>query len=1030
MPTILTTSLRLLLIVATLCLTVTLRADEATDDYNFAAGLYKNEKWVLAEEAFQKFLSKHSKHQRVPLARYYLGLTQRENKKLKEARATLRAFVMDFGASPDAAHARFIVGECSYMLDDYEAAVAEFVAFEKSIQSNAQDPDFEVALTYLGDSYRRLKKFPEAIATLERSLKQFEKGRYSEEAKFWLAQSLEAAGQADRALATFKELAATPGASRADGAQLQVANILFSKQQYAQAIEAYERLEKDFAKSRHVPTAQLNEGYAHYQLSQFAKAMAAFDRAQKSEPIAVTAGYWKGIAAKALGDFSGAADILNDVAKIAGKDPLAEQIHFQRADCLFRAGKTVEAETAFLEVVTRWPTGKSAAESLYFAIDCGLEQTARLSGDERANKLKQVELLVEKFSREFGSTGFRLSHFLQRGQMLSLKGTDADSDEAEKLFASVIEKSEQLQTIGEARFRLARLRQSRGKREAAVDTLKPLVEQVVKTPESGFHESLVLYVSLQSDAGQHAEAVRVAEAYLKIEPTGRLRDQILSAIAISNGKLNEWDKATAALMQLEKEQPESAVLPQATQAVAELAMKQMQWDRALPLFQALEKLPANSPYRPVALSGLGWAHYRKAAYSDAEANFRRLVKEHAQHELAADAAFMIGDSLQKADKLDAAATAFSEAFRNYKPSRYAFLSGLQAARIATKRKQADIADKAYSDLDAAFPEAKERDQVLNEWALVLYDAEKFERSDAVFRLLAEKFPDSTHADNARFSLAESTLVAGKIDDAEKEFRDLAASNKSDKRVQEDSLYRLLAIGVQRANWKDVIVQQKTLSEKFPESEHRFEAAFQAGNAQLNLGSDADAEKSLAVVAATDVAEAKSADWFPHVWPLLAEAQWRQKKYTDVLKTAEQAKQVSPKSKFHYRVDEVVGRAYSKQAMWDEARAAFDRVINSPDGTRTPTACKAQFLKGETFLFQKNYKDAHEAFQRVMVLYSGKEFGPEFNEWRATATYQAAQCEESLQQINEAKRTYQSLIKDFPASEYAAKAKDRLAKLGG
>ncbi len=1030
MPTILKTSLRLLLAIAALFLTTALQADEATDDYNFAAGLYKNEKWVLAEEAFQKFLSKHSKHQRVPLARYYLGLTQRENKKLKDARTTLRAFVADYGVSPDAAHARFIVGECSYALDEYEAAVAEFVAFEKAIQSNAQDPDYEVALTYLGDSYRRLKKYPEAITTLEKSLKLFEKGRYSEEAKFWLAQSLEAGGQADRALAAFKELAAAPGANRADAAQLQFANILFSKQQYASAIDAYERLENDFSKSRHVPTAQLNAGYAHYQLGQYAKAMSAFDRAQKAEVIAVTAGYWKGIAAKALGDFGGAADILREVAKSAGKDPLAEQIYFQLADCLFRAGKTVEAETAFLEVVTRWPTGKSAAESLYFAIDCGLEQAARLSGDERASKLKQVELLVEKFARDFGNSGFRLSHQLQRGLMLSLKGTDADSDEAEKLFASVIEKSEQAQTIGEARFRLARLRQSRGKREAAVEVLKPLVEQVVKTPESGFRESLVLYVSLQSEAGQHADALRVADAYLKIEPNGRLRDQILSAIAIGNGKINEWDKATAALMQLEKEQPESPLLPQTTQTVAELAMKQMQWDRALPLFQALEKLPASSPYRPVALSGLGWAHYRKAAFAEAEADFRRLVKEHAQHELAADAAFMTGDSLQKAGKLEPAATAFVEAFQSFKPSRYAFLSGLQAARIATKLKKPDVADKAYADLDAAFPDVKERDQVLNEWALVLYDAEKYERSDAIFRLLVEKFPESSHADNARFSLAESSLAADKVDEAEKEFRELAASSKSDKRVQEDSLYRLLAIGVQRGNWKDVIAQQKTLSEKFPESEYRFEAAFQTGNAQLNLGNDADAEKVLSVIAATEVAAVRSADWFPHVWPLLAEAQWRQKKYADVLKTAEDAKRVSPKSKFHYRVDEVVGRAYSKQAMWDEARAAFDRVINSNDGTRTPTACKAQFLKGETFLFQKNFKDAHEAFQRVMVLYSGKEFGAEFNEWRATATYQAGQCEESMQQLYDAKRTYQLLIREFPQSEYAAKAKERLVKLGG
>ncbi len=1026
MPTVLTLPIRVLLLCVVLLSARTVQADEATDDYNFAAGLYKNEKWVLAEEAFQKFLTKHSKHQRAPRARYYLGLTQRENKKLPAARDTLRSFVADFEKSEDATLARFVIGECSYELNDFAAAVTEFTQFEKAIQANAQVPEYEVALTYLGDSYRRLKKYPEAIATLEKSLKLFEKGRYSEEAKFWLAQSLDAAGQSDKAVEVFKEIAATPAATRADAAQLQLANILFAKEQYQAAIEAYGRIEKEFPKSRHLPTAQLNAGYAFYQLGQFANAMAAFDRAQKSEPVTVTAGYWKGLAAKALGDFSGAADILRDVAKVAKQDALAESVHFQLADCLFRAGKSADAEAAFLEVVNRWPTGKSAAESLYFAIDCGLEQVPKLSGEDRSSKLKQVELLVDKFSRDFGTTGFRLSHLLQRGQMLSLKGTDAEAVEAEKIFASVIEKSEQPLTKSEARFRLGRLRQTRGNGAGAIEAIQPLVEQVISKPETGFHESLVLYVSLQSDAGQYAEAIRIADAYLKIEPTGRLRDQVLSSIAIANGQLKEWDKATTALTQLEKEHPESALLPQATQGVAELAMKQQQWDRALPLFEALEKLPATSAFRPVALSGLGWAHYRKEVYADAGTAFRRLVMDYPKHELAADAAFMIGDSLQKAGKLDVAATAFAEAFQNYKPSRYAFLSGLQAARIATKLKQPEVADKAYGDLDAAFSDAKERDQVLNEWALVLYDAEKYERSDAVFRLLIEKFPDSTHADNARYSLAESTLQSGKIEDAEKEFKVLAVSLNSDKRVQEDSFYQLVAIAVQRSNWKDVVAYQKTLSEKFPESEYRMAVAFQTANAQLNLGDNVATELLLAPIAASEDAALRKASWYEDVWPMLAESQWRQKKYTEVLRTAERARQVLPNSKLMYRVDEVVGRTYSKQAMWDEARQAFQRVINSEEGARTQTACKSQFLIGESYLHQKNFKSAHEAFQRVMVLYDPKKF----SDWIATASYQAGQCEESLQLINDAKQTYKTLIKDFPNSEFAEKAKERLAKLGG
>lgn len=1003
-------------------------ADEATDDYNLAIGLYKNTKWVFAEEAFQKFITKHSKHTRVPLARYYLGLTQRENKKLAEARATLRAFTKDFPQSENAPRAQYVIGECSYEIAEFEVASQEFETFIKTTQDLAKDPqtlnadtEYEIALTYLGDCYRRLGKYREAIATLEKSLKIFANGRYADEAKFWLAQSFEGNNQVDRAFDLFKEIAATPGASRGDAAQLQVANILFQKAQYPEAVEAYARIEKDFPKSRHLGTAQLNQGYAHYQVGEFAKAMVAFDRAQKTEPI--KAGYWKGIAAKALGDFQGAAEILQDVAKKSGKDPLAENTQFQLADCYFRAGKTTDAETAFLEVVTRWPTGRLAAESLYFAIDCGLEQIARLNGDDRTNKLKQVELLVEKFAREFGNTGFRLSHQIQRAQLLTLKATDDDRNEAEMLLLAVIGQSEQPATINEARFRLARLRQSRGNSSGAIEAIKPLADQIIKTPEIGFHDALVVYLSLQFDAGQFAEVLRASESYVKIQPPGRQRDQVLSATAMAHARLKDWDQAAATVARVQKEHAESALIPQTMQSVAQIAMDQKQWDRALPLFQSLEKLPAESPYRPAAISELGWVYYHKQVYADAESQFRRLIKEYPQHELAAHGAFMIGDSLQKAKKLDEANVAFGEAFKGYKPSRYAFLAGLQAARIAIYQKKIDLADKTYGEIDAAFPEAKERDLVLNEWAVALSEAEKHERADEVYRTLVAKFPESPHADNARYALAENALGAGHVEAAEKEFKDLAASTKSDQEVQENSLFQLIAIAKQKSAWKDVTTYQKSFDERFPQSEHLLLLRFHAADAYLNLKEDAAGEVLLTSLSQVTDKTIQKANWYPLVWPLLAESQWRQKKYAEVYKTAERARTSVPDAGWHYRVDEVVGRAYSKQALWDEARTAFKRAIRAPEAAATETACKCQFLIGETYFFQKNYKEAHGQFSLVIFNYS-------FRDWSAAALLEVGKCEENMQQTDEAKKSYRTLIKDYSESKLVTEAKDRLAKLGG
>lgn len=1021
-------SLRLLIVLlaSTLmtAISVPVRADEATDDYNFAVGLFKKEKWLLAEEAFDKFVGKNPKHQRVPLARYYLGLSQFESEKYAAARKGLRSFIADFPQSPDLSHARFRAAECSYFLDEFEAAITEFAEFEKSIQSNAQDPDFEEALAFQGDAQRRIKRYPDAIATFEKLLKLYPNGRLADEAKFGLAHSLDAAGQSDRAIALFRQLAATPTAARADAALIGLANLLFSKEQYDEAAESYLKLEKDFPKSKYVPTAQLNAGYALYRRGQFANAQAAFDRAEDTAAQAVTAGYWKGLSAKALGDFAGAAATLEAVAKLAGKDPIAEQITFQLADSELRASRFAEAEKWFSEVAARWPQGQNAAQSLYFATECVLEQIAKLQGEERATKLKQAELLLDKFSREYGQSAFAMSQRLQRGQFLVLRGGDADLQAAEDAFKAVAAESQKPQTQHDARLRLSRLRQSRGNRTGAIEALRPLVEEIIKTPEVGHADTLVAYAGLSLDVGQYEEAIRAMDAYLKQNPKGGLSDQALSTLSLAQAQTKNWDKAAEAYDRLIKEHAESAANTKATQALAEIAYGQQNWDRAIQYFGLLSRVDPTSALHATALSGLGWSHFQKKVYDAAETHFRQLVKDHPKHELAAESAFMVGDSLQKADKLPEAALAFAEALKTHQPSRHAFLSGLQAARIAVKQGDAKAADKAYAELDAAFPMAKERDQLLNEWALVLYDAQEYARSDELFRKLISTFPESPLADNAQFSLAESELVAGKLDDAAKNFRALASNAKADSTVQEDSLYRLIAIMAEQKKWKEVIATQKELRAKFAESRYGAEALLQTGNAQLNTEDFAAAEQSLLeVTKQAENAQTLKSEWFPHVWVLLAESQLRQKKYPEVVKTSERARQVQGDFDLQYRLDEVVGRAYKQQPFpkFDESRQAFQRVLASPHGARTETACKAQLMIAETFFIQKNYKAALEAYQKVYILY-------QFPEWQAAALFQSAVCEEELRMNQQAIDSIKALLKEFPQSEFIPEAKKRLERL--
>ena len=1017
-------TLTLSLLAAALLQTRAAFADAGLDAYNFARGLYKAERWSLAEEAFLKFLADHPKHEQIPFGTLYLGLSQIQLEKHAEGRQTLDSFIQKYPQNSDVAHAKYRVAECSYYLDELDRAEKDFTA---CLKDYPKDPFREFALAYLGDAQRRLGKPSEAAASLQMSLDLFPQGRMAAEARFGLAQATEALGDSAKALTLYREAAKGTREERGDAAQLALANLLFGQQKFHEAVTEYEAVESRFPGSRLIPVATLNAGFALYQNNEFSKALGKFDAAESDPKQSVAAGYWKGLTLKALRDLSGAADVLDDVEKKAGDIPLAESIIYQLADCRFRSGQLDKAEADFLKVTQKWPMGQFADHSLYFAIECILEAARKLEPTARTSRLKDAELLIDKFDREYSTSSIRLSLKLQQGQFLMLRAAPEDIKQAEQIYAAVLTATQREQTQAEARYQLARARQEQGDRQGALEAIAPLAETVMKNPKAGVPESLVLYAYLSLEAAKPDDALKAANSYLQNNPTGPLRDQAWSHVATASAKAQNWTDTDKAVSSLLSDHPESPLLSRTILNVAETAYSGKHWQAAGRFFETLLAPGPESPFHAAALSGLAWSELQKMEYEKSEKHFRQFVTEHSSHELAAEAAFMVGDSLQKASKQKEAAAAFEEAYTRFTPHEQAFLAGLQAARIHARLQQTDEANRIYTAVEGQFPDRPEHDQLLNEWAMVLYEAERFTEADELFRRITNEHPDSSLADNARFSLAESDLVAGKVQMARTSFAALAVDEKADAVVQEDSLYRVIGIDVDAGQWKDVATSVDEFAKRFGESQYLSTVQFYRGNAQLNLGDTAAAEKTLGELAeqASD-AKIGQSNWIGHLWALLAEAQVRQKKYEAVIATADKARAWKADSPTHYLLDEVVGRAWKNQAKFSEAITAFTRVVESEAGSRTETAAKAQLMIAETHFLQKKYPTARDGYLKVYFLYK-------FPEWQAPALFQAGQCEELIgsdESRDGARKWYQTLQKEFADTEFAQKAAARLKELGG
>src|SRR5581483_8695855 len=116
------------------------------------------------------------------------------------------------------------------------------------------------------------------------------------------------------------------------------------------------------------------------------------------------------------------------------------------------------------------------------------------------------------------------------------------------------------------------------------------------------------------------------------------------------------------------------------------------------------------------------------------------------------------------------------------------------------------------------------------------------------------------------------------------------------------------------------------------------------------------------------------------------------------------------------VDYARGRALQSLAKFDEARTAYQAVIDARKGG--DLAARAQLMRGETFFHQKDYRKALPEFLKVDILYDAPA-------WQAAALLEAGKVYEQLAQWADAAETYERLCAKFPSAPAASDAKSRL-----
>ncbi|MEX0726596.1 MAG: tetratricopeptide repeat protein [Planctomycetaceae bacterium] len=986
-------------------------ADAGDDQYNLAAGLHKKELWSDAADQFRIFFKDYPDHRRTPDAQLRMGFCLLKLQKPEEARDFLRAFVKNNPQNKYLADGMYLVGESSYQLNDLKAAESELSAF---VTKYPDDENAELALVHLADSQFLLQQPDKASLSYQKSLDQFPQGKYIDEARYGLARSYESLKKVKEAETIYRALATNAESERADDSQNRLALLLFADKRYQESAAAYDDLASRFPESPLAAEAVLSAGSAYYQTGDFATALARYDKAAESPEHLVTARLGKGLSQKSLKQYADAAATFQQTYEAHPDNPVAERLLYYWADAEFNQGAWEQARTHFLEVVKRWPAGQFADFSLYNAAEASLFN----------GQLDESQQLIDRFAAEYPKSGLRFLVELLRGRLLVERGGDEQLKQALVHFNNVLNESTIARTQMMARRHLAGTYLKLGDNASVATVLEPVVADVkANGSKSEFVDVLIVRAESLLREKKYAEAIESASDYLKFLPEGSQAETAIAVKAIGNTHLGDDNAAQHNLTILFNKYPNSPTLAQTAYVMADINYQAQKWDLSGKLYATLAKLGTSSPYHAQALSGEAWSQYHQGKFEPAAALFAEAVKQHPDDKSAAEAAFMQGKCFESADRLDDAIAAYGVALANYQPTREAYLSGLQIARLHGRKGEIDKSDAAYENVLKVFPKPDRLDMLLEEWAMLNYEAERFQKSDDVFRRLIAETPDSELVDNARLSLAESDLVAGKLPEARQVFQELEASPKSDADVQEISLYRLIGVTIDLEEWDEAAKWSQQLEARFPESEFIWFSRFQRAEALFHQGKIDESFAALNTLKAEKQNEAVSqTPWFPRVFILLGEIHLRRKEYSELTPLVDELKAWDPDSPFLYQAYEIQGRSFKNQAKFKEAIESFKKVIEDPDGRSTETAAKSQFMIAEIYVLQKDFQSAKLEYLKVDILYA-------FPEWQAPALYQAAICHESLKEIDLAKKTYAELARKFPDSEYAPKATERLKELG-
>ncbi len=604
-------------------------------------------------------------------------------------------------------------------------------------------------------SYQNNKAYDLALEEWEKFLKQFPADPLSDKARHYAGVCELQLKHLEKAIAYFQPVVAK--GAKFEFAEDSLLNLAWSQyslggagkpELYAQAIESFSRLAKDFPKGKYLDQALFYRGESLYALGKKTEAVAAYREMMEQRPdspLKCDALYSLGVALEELKNYADAASTYDRFLEGCGENELASEVRMRKADLVLAQGNAAEAEKMFAAIAAM-PKVKDLDRALLRQAYCAAAQNAFPRAAElfaRIPKEFPSSSLVAEASLSAGRCYYRAEQFAEAAKWLQpvAEGDGAGSPEAAHWLCKIQLRDKQPGKAAELAQRVL----ARGKSgDFQVQLQLDLADALYAQPEHRA-ESMAKYLEVTHGQPQH-----------------ELAAQALYNAAFAARELKRFEEGLKLAEEFQKSYSASEFAPDAQYVAAECQLQLGRRDEAESTLQSLVSGHANHENIELYRIGLAWVLLAQKKYGPMNAELQGLLAKLKDNDRIAEVQLLLGRGRFQTDQFKESIESFSASLAASPKWLHADEALLYLARAKFKTGANAEAVEALKRLQTEFPQSELMDQVQYRLGEFAYGSNDFSAAVAAYDEMLSKWPESTFVPFALYGKGWSLLKLEKF----------------------------------------------------------------------------------------------------------------------------------------------------------------------------------------------------------------------------------------------------------------------------